>query len=105
MLTDRRVGEIKREYVNAGHPMVIELIDDWRRLRNQIADAGKLAWTTERPTVPGWYWARGTFVETHCAEAIWCGGVLCWNLGCPPHAVATLDHFTHFAGPLPEPRG
>lgn len=33
-LTSARVGEIKSQYVNSDHPMVIELIDDWRRLRN-----------------------------------------------------------------------
>ena len=47
-----------------------------------------LAWTTEPPTEPGWYWVKWRQTSNHPAEVAW----------------TMLLHPSHFAGPIPEPQ-
>lgn len=64
-----------------------------------MADSAEMFWTTERPTVPGWYWIRGGYrrpVEFRIVD-----GELVDEDGA---ATRFYEPGTEWAGPLPEPR-
>lgn len=66
-----------------------------------------MKWTTERPTVAGWYWTRldtddwGVTRPTMCQIAFWDDDdeILVVN----PESLVDADRVTHWSGPIPEP--
>lgn len=85
-----------------------------QQLANTIAEAGreagKLQWTTEAPTVPGWYWAsyQGKYQTIILVDKIVsdseggkAGNLFAYS-AYEEEEVSFLE-YTHWLGPLPEP--
>lgn len=64
-----------------------------------------LRWTSEPPTVPGWYWQRGgESEEPRVVPVVWCradSGEMELRICCRPYT--PLSRY-EWAGPIPEPQ-
>ena len=66
-----------------------------------------LAWTTQRPTVPGWYWFRSVgkdpVPEMLCVCLVRGRLVVCHEDGRIGMEVGSIRRVYKWAGPIPEP--
>ena len=79
----------------------------WRAYQNSQIPV----WTVSRPTVPGWYWAKWRFrereqdvISKEIVQVVvneWDGELCALSSG--SGNVYSLNQFTHWLGPLPEP--
>jgi hypothetical protein len=66
--------------------------------------AETFSWTTELPTVEGWYWVRNIKGVIWCEEVFVKDGVSCWmHDEDAEYNPIKLDYFTHWLGPIPPP--
>lgn len=83
---------------------LLDLLDAVHAYRQQNPrQVSSLAWSSQKPTVPGWYWYRQAKGFTaRCVEVYRDGGFVFFQLyGDKPQLAGASDG--EFAGPIPAP--
>lgn len=73
----------------------VHVVELEQQLARREEDLESYAWTTEKPTIPGWYWWRFDAAATHAPE---CTFVADWRIA------RQQEWIGEWAGPIPMPK-